>query len=78
MVIIIIYIPLELGIMMKTKNQFTLLQKIWGDKLTGVPYTIIGNKSFCGFDEKYKNDFIIAIENQYNSNFDVYFDKIKK
>ncbi len=49
-----------------------------GDKLTGVPYTIIGNKSFSGFDEKYKNDFIIAIENQYNSNFDVYFDKIKK
>lgn len=49
-----------------------------GDKLTGVPYTIIGNKSFSGFDEKYKNDFIIAIENQYNSNFDIYFDKIKK
>ena len=49
-----------------------------GDKLTGVPYTIIGNKSFSGFDEKYKNDFVIAIENQYNSNFDVYFDKIKK
>ncbi len=49
-----------------------------GDKLTGIPYTIIGNKSFSGFDEKYKNDFIIAIENQYNSNFDVYFDKIKK
>ena len=49
-----------------------------GDKLTGVPYTIIGNKSFSGFDEKYKNDFIIAIENQYKSNFDIYFDKIKK
>lgn len=64
--------------MMTTKNQFTLLQKIWGDELTGVPYTIIGNKSFSGFDEKYKNDFIIAIENQYNSNFDIYFDKIKK
>lgn len=49
-----------------------------GDKVTGVPYTIIGDKSFTGFGEKSKENFINAIENQYKNNYDVYFDKIKK
>ncbi len=48
-----------------------------GDKIKGVPYTIIGDKSFNGFSEKYKKDFIKAIEEQHKSNYDVYFDKIK-
>lgn len=49
-----------------------------GDKVTGVPYTIIGDKSFTGFGDKYKNDFINAIEKQHKNSYDVYFDKIKK
>lgn len=48
------------------------------DKVTGVPYTIIGNKTFSGFGEKSKENFINAIENQYKNSYDVYFDKIKK
>lgn len=49
-----------------------------GDKITGIPYTIIGDKSFTGFEERYKNDFISAIEKQHKNSYDVYFDKIKK
>lgn len=49
-----------------------------GDNVTGVPYTIIGNKSFIGFGQKYKNDFINTIEKQHENGYDVYFDKIKK
>lgn len=49
-----------------------------GDKVTGVPYTIIGEKSFTGFGEKSKNNFISAIEDQYKKDYDVYFYKIKK
>ncbi|MDO5568852.1 MAG: hypothetical protein Q4G04_01905 [bacterium] len=49
-----------------------------GDKVTGVPYTIIGDKSFSGFTSSYENDFKNAIINQYNNSFDVYFDKINK
>ena len=46
-----------------------------GDKIEGVPYTIIGNKSFVGFDENKKDDFIEAITSQYKNSYDVYFDK---
>lgn len=49
-----------------------------GDEVTGVPYTIIGEKSFSGFKEQYKNEFINAIEDQSKNRYDVYFDKIKK
>lgn len=48
------------------------------DEIKGVPYTIIGNKSFKGFSENYKKDIIDAVENQYENSYDVYFDKIKK
>lgn len=48
------------------------------DKVTGVPYTIIGNETFKGFGDKYKSDFISAIGTQYKNSYDVYLDKIKK
>ncbi len=48
------------------------------DKVKGVPYTIIGDKTFKGFKEKYKSDFIKEIERQHENSYDVYFDKIKK
>lgn len=48
------------------------------DEVNGVPYTIIGNKSFIGFDEDSKQEMIEAIEEQHKTDFDVYFDKIKK
>lgn len=49
-----------------------------GDKLKGVPYTIIGNKTFNGFSEKSKNEMMSAIESQYKNAYDIYFDKLKK
>lgn len=48
------------------------------EELKGVPYTIIGNKSFIGFNESYKKNIIKTIESQYQNSYDVYFDKIKK
>ena len=48
------------------------------DKVTGVPYTIIGSLSFKGFGESKKNSFLEAIESQLKNNYDVYLDKIKK
>ena len=48
------------------------------DKVTGVPYTIIGSLSFKGFGESKKNSFLEAIESQSKNNYDVYLDKIKK
>lgn len=48
------------------------------DKVTGVPYTIIGNKSFKGFSNNSKDEFIRTIKEQSQNNYDIYFDKIKK
>lgn len=49
-----------------------------GDTTNGVPYTIIGEKSFFGFGESSKEEFLKAIEEQYQNNYDVYFDEIMK
>jgi thiol-disulfide isomerase/thioredoxin len=48
------------------------------DKLDGVPYTIIGNKTFKGFKTSYKEEMLDAIKTQYKNIYDVYFEKIKK
>ena len=57
---------------------FKIFANAMNDEAKGVPYTIIGDKSFSGFLDSYKQDFIDAIEEQYKNNFDVYSDKIKK
>ena len=46
-----------------------------GDEVKGVPYTIIGNKTFSGFSKKYEEQFLNAIKDQYHNSYDVYFDK---
>lgn len=46
-----------------------------GDEVSGVPYTIIGNKTFTGFSETYKEQFLKAIKDQYHNSYDVYFNK---
>lgn len=53
-------------------NQFA---KKMGDKPQGVPYTIIGNKSFNGYGERYNQDIIDAIISQHENSYDVYFSK---
>jgi len=58
------------------KENASLLKKfanIMGDKLDGVPYTIIGNKTFTGFKEEDSEDFIKAIKEQHNNSYDIYF-----
>lgn len=48
------------------------------EQVSGVPYTIIGNKTFTGFGDNSKEELISAITNPDNKGFDVYFDIIKK
>ena len=45
---------------------------ILGDNVGGIPYTIIGDKSFTGFNNEIKNNILSAIENRADSDFDVY------
>lgn len=52
-------------------KQFTMKM---GDELGGVPYTIVGNKTFSGFGEKAKKQIKEAIMSQYKNSYDVYFD----
>lgn len=43
-----------------------------GEEVSGVPYTIIGDKTFSGFGISMKKDLRSTIMNQHNKNFDVY------
>ena len=45
------------------------------DEVSGVPYTIIGNKSFIGFNNNIKDEIVKAITSQYQNSYDVYFDR---
>lgn len=47
-----------------------------GDELTGVPYTVIGEKTFKGFSSDFESTMLDAIKQQYQNSFDVYFDKL--
>ena len=60
-----------------TENQkiFEQFANKMKDNVSGVPYTIIGNKSFKGFNEKTKDDIIKAITEQYQNSYDIYFDR---
>lgn len=48
-----------------------------GKEIKGVPYTIIGKKSFTGFSDGHTEQFVEAITSQYKDAYDVYFDKVK-
>ncbi len=48
-----------------------------GEEVTGVPYTIIGDKSFKGFGESSKEEIMNAIKNNHQNSSDIYFNKIK-
>lgn len=58
----------------KIMNQFA---NALNEKITGVPYTVIGDESFTGFSESSKEKFIEAIKDKHQNSKDVYFDKIK-
>lgn len=45
-----------------------------GDEISGVPYIVIGNRTFKGFSEKHKESIKAAIKEQYKDSYDVYFE----
>lgn len=53
-------------------NQFA---SAMGEEVKGVPYIIIGNKTYKGFSESYKESIIEAITSQYKNSYDVYFNR---
>jgi len=58
------------------KNQEILRQfstKMGGEEAGGVPYIIIGEDVYSGFNHSYKNSIIESIVSQYKDSYDVYF-----
>ena len=47
-----------------------------GDELKGVPYTVIGERTFKGFPEDFEAEVLEASKEQYQDSFDVYFDEL--
>lgn len=45
-----------------------------GDEISGVPYIVIGERTFKGFSEKHKESIKAAIKEQYKDSYDVYFE----
>ena len=45
-----------------------------GDEISGVPYIVIGNRTFKGFGEKHKEAIKDAIKEQYKDSYDVYLE----
>ncbi len=48
-----------------------------GDDVSGVPYIIIGKKTYQGFDDKYKEEMLDKIHEEYNKNAEDRFDVMK-
>lgn len=47
------------------------------EDINSIPYTIIGSKTFNGFNDSMKKDLLDAILEEKDSNIDIYIDKIK-
>lgn len=62
----------------KNKKIAKVFAAAMGDELTGVPYTVIGDKSFVGFTESYESEILDAITSQYQNSSDIYFDQLIK
>lgn len=59
-------------------NMMKVFSKEMGDgEKGGVPYTIIGSKTFRGFGSSSENKFKEAIEEEASKDFDIYIDVIK-
>ena len=58
----------------KNANNMKKFAKFKGDEIKGVPYTIIGEKTFIGFDKSKKKTMKKAIDDAYKSknSYDVY------
>ena len=57
------------------KKLYEKLAEKMGDEANGVPYTIIGEKTFSGYSEEMNEEIIKAIKSQYKKGYDVYIDE---
>ncbi len=64
----------------KNANNMKKFAKFKGDEIKGVPYTIIGEKSFIGFDKSKKKVMKEAIDEAYKNgnNYDIYKEMTKE
>lgn len=51
--------------------------KTRGEEASGVPYIVIGNKSWNGFDDVYKDEIIDQIKSEYETDVDQRYDIMK-
>ena len=56
-------------IMEEFKNKLGITEDI------GIPFTVIGDKYFIGYDESYDKEIINEIKNNYKDSKDIYLDK---
>ncbi len=49
-----------------------------GEEASGVPYIIIGKKSWNGYSSEYDDEIIAAIKSEYNKSYSERYDVIKK
>lgn len=61
----------------ENKKIYEVFANLMGDEAKGVPYIIIGDKTFKGFSTRYEEDIKDAIISQYKNSYDVYFDNKK-
>lgn len=66
----------ETGSNMANRELLYTFADVLNQHVNGVPFTVIGEKSFIGFSEIMESDFINAITEAKDQKFDVYFDKI--
>lgn len=71
-------IPLEIWKNEENSKLLKVFAEAMGETVTGVPYTIIGKKSFKGYGGDLGKTLEETIEEQLKENYDIYFDKIKK
>lgn len=61
----------------KNEENAKILEKFaskMGDEISGVPYIVIGERSFKGFSDNHKEAIKAAIKEQYKDSYDVYFE----
>lgn len=69
--------PFEVWYNEKNAELLDLFAEAKNEKVTGVPYIIIGSKSFKGFGESLKDTLLKTIEEEREKSYDIYLDDIK-
>lgn len=57
----------------ENKNILKNFSNIMGDEVIGVPYMIIGDRSFIGYSKEIEKHILETIKAQYKNSYDVYF-----